>query len=340
MKNKALILLALLVLFVPVFAAPGDLDPTFNGSGKLITGHAIPQTWVVKTMVIQPDGKILAGVANPAPNPLNRGMLVRYNPSGAVDTTFVINGVADLIYPGDVRVFPSEIKVQDDGKIVMAINASGSSGCGVMRLNADGSADNTFGTGGIATMPVTGEAAIVSGLAIQNDGRYVVLSKIFNPMDSQNSFALMRFMPDGSPDTSFGGVNSGGQIGGGTGLSSDRYRSLLLQPDGKLIIVGETDSNSKHILYRFNGDGTADTSFGVNGHATFGIADKCVGSYSALLQPDGKIILAGRGGGLWSNCVPAVGQVNYEFEMTLFTADGALDASFGTNGYVYTPLAD
>ncbi len=338
MKLKILFLaIALFTLTSTINAAPGQLDPTFNGTGKLITGHAIPETWVVKDMVIQPDGKILAGVANPAHSPLNRGMLVRYNPSGAVDTTFGNNGVVDLIYPGDVRVFPSEIKVQSDGKIVMAINAFGFTGCGVMRLNVDGSADSSFGTGGISTMATPSGDCMASGLAIQNDGRYAVMSKLFGPQDSQRSFALMRFTADGSPDNTFGGD---GQINGGTQYSSDRYRSLLLQPDGKLIIVGETDTDSKHIVYRFNGDGTADSSFGTNGRVTFGIADKCVGSYSALLQPDGKIILAGSGGGLGSNCVVAVGQVNFGFEMTRFTADGALDASFGTNGYVYTPLAD
>ncbi len=337
MKNKALFLFALLVLSVPVFAASGDLDPTFNGTGKLISGQLFPQTWVVKNLAIQADGKILAGAWNGAPF-INRGMLLRYYPSGAIDTTFGNNGSVDLTYPGDVRVFPSEIKVQGDGKIIMAVNAFGFAGCGVMRLNADGSADGSFGTGGISTMAVPGEGCMASGLAIQNDGRYVMMSKIFGPIDSnQANFALMRFMPDGTPDNTFGGD---GQINGGTQFSSDRYRSLLLQPDGKLIIVGETDTTSKHILYRFNGDGTADNSFGTNGRTIIGVGSQCVGSYSAALQPDGKIILAGGGGGMGSNCVVAVGEVRFGFEMMRLNSDGSPDPGFGTNGYVFTPEAD
>jgi uncharacterized delta-60 repeat protein len=337
MKLKILFLvIALFSLTSNLQAAPGQLDPTFNGTGKLISGRAFLQNWVVKALVIQDDGKILAGAMNNEPF-LNRGVLLRYNPSGALDTTFGNNGSVDLMYPGDVRVFPSEIKVQSDGKIVMAINAFGFTGCGVMRLNADGSADNSFGTGGISTMAVPGEACMASGLAIQNDGRYAVLSKIVNPVDSQASFALMRFMPDGTPDNTFGGD---GQLNGGTQFSSDRYRSLLLQPDGKLIIVGETDTNSKHILYRFNTDGTTDNSFGTNGRAIIGIADKCVGSYAAALQPDGKIVLAGSGGGMGSNCVIAAGQVNFGFEMMRLNVDGSLDPAFGTNGFVFTPEAD
>ncbi|HEV7644603.1 MAG TPA: carboxypeptidase regulatory-like domain-containing protein [Pyrinomonadaceae bacterium] len=337
MKLKILFLAIVLFSLTSIInAAPGQFDPTFNGTGKLISGQSFPHTWVTKNLAIQPDGKILAGGWNLEPF-LNRGTLVRYNPSGALDTTFGNNGSVDLIFPGDVRVFPSEIKMQSDGKIVMAVNAMNVAGCGVMRLNADGSADSSFGTGGISTMTVPGESCMASGLAIQNDGRYVVMSKIINPIDSQASFALMRFMPDGTPDNTFGGD---GQLNGGTQFSSDRYRSLLLQPDGKLIIVGETDVMSKHILYRFNGDGTADNSFGTNGRAIIGVGEQCVGSYSAALQPDGKIILAGGGGGMGSSCVVAAGQVRFGFEMMRLNADGSPDPTFGTNGYVFTPEAD
>jgi hypothetical protein len=65
-----------------------------------------------------------------------------------------------------------------------------------------------------------------------------------------------------------------------------------------------------------------------------------VGSYSAALQADGKIVLAGSGGGIGSNCVIATGQVNFGFEMMRFYTDGSLDPAFGTNGYVFTPEAD
>jgi uncharacterized delta-60 repeat protein len=333
MKTKILLLAIALFSFTSnAGGAPGQLDPTFNVTGTLISGQAFPQNWVVKTLAIQPDGKILAGAANGEPF-LNRGMLLRYYPSGALDTSFGNNGTVDLTYPGGVRVFPSEMMVQSDGKIVMSVNATVPSGnCGVMRLNADGSVDNSFGTGGISTMAVPAEGCAANGLVIQSDGRYVVMSQLINPSAS-DSFALMRFIPDGSPDNTFGGD---GQINGGTGLSSDRYRSLLLQPGGKLVMVGETDI-SKHIIYRFNGNGTTDNSFGTNGRTVIGDNNECLGSYSAALQPDGKIILAGSGGGVGSACVIAAGQVHFGFDMMRLNADGAIDSTFGTNGRVFTP---
>jgi uncharacterized delta-60 repeat protein len=332
MFTRVLFLCALVLsLTAAVFALPGQLDPTFNGTGKLLTSQVMNASWVAKTMAIQADGKILvSGTVNPWN--FGHAALYRYNPGGAPDTTFGSGGGVDLLQNGDFKVFPAEIKLQDDGKIVMGVATTG--GCGIARLDANGAFDATFGNNGVAVMVVPGDGCAASGLAIQSDGHLLSAVKLLGPNETGISFAIMRFMPDGAPDTSFGGA---GQISGGTIYTSDHVRSLLAQPDGKIVLVGETGVISKNIIYRFNNDGSADTSFGTDGRAVAGFESKCADSYSAALQPDGKIVIAGSANGDTS-CLSS--QINYGFEMMRFNPDGSLDQGFGANGYVFTPAAD
>ena len=98
---------------------------------------------------------------------------------------------------------------------------------------------------------------------------------------------------DGSRDTTFG--NDGlATVDFGSFLQS--ARSVLLQPDGKLIAVGYPDtesSDSDFLTARLNTDGTLDSSFGVGGKVRTSFGNLNGGANAAVLQPDGKIVAVG-----------------------------------------------
>src|ERR1044072_8628784 len=99
MKLKVLILLAGLFIAqsaFPAFAAPGDLDPTFNGSGTMFTNFSVFNTipFPNNTLAVQADGKILAGAYTNCPGAGACVSIFRFNPNGSADTTFGVAGRA------------------------------------------------------------------------------------------------------------------------------------------------------------------------------------------------------------------------------------------------------
>ena len=122
----------------------------------------------------------------------------------------------------------------------------------------------------------------------------------------------------GSLDTSFGGVGFV-STAVSTGAGDDRARAMMLQPDGKIVVVGACDNN--FCLVRYHSDGTLDSSFGIGGRVNETRASTTLTAYSAALQPDGKIVVVG-------NCIVGL---TATMCATRFMADGSLDSAFGTS---------
>ena len=130
-------------------------------------------------------------------------------------------------------------------------------------------------------------------------------------------------------DTTFG---SGlGKVSTSVFGTNNTAGSIVLQPDGKIVLVGGCQSGSSGIFCaaRYNADGSLDTSFNATGKVFFGITSVNDSANGAALQPDGKILMAGR-------CTPASGIGNFCVARLLST--GALDSTFGTNGHVNTAV--
>lgn len=332
MKKFFLLTLIVFVSAANIFAAPGQLDPTFNGTGKLETGVLLSLSSGItfRAVAIQPDGKILAAAAVGGQND-TRTLVIRYHPNGSVDQNFGNNGIAQLLFPGGGQNIVAEMALQSDGKIVLGISEFGATTgfCGASRLNADGSIDTGFGNSGRVTIPTSGTWCAVKGVAVQSDGRAVVLGQLNNNLATSENIAIMRFDQNGAPDKSF---DDDGLRTVSTGSSGDPVRTLLIQPDGKILVVGEKQDVGDHLIFRFNADGSLDQSFGVGGKAIIGTPD-VEGNLAAALQPDGKIILSGS-----YTSVPAIAFRG--FEMTRVNADGIVDNGFGTNGRVLTPESE
>jgi uncharacterized delta-60 repeat protein len=203
--------------------------------------------------------------------------------------------------------------IQPDGKIIFLGYDCSSGNSSLVRCNADGSLDTSFGDNGhVADAPDL-------SVDIQPDGKIVAFGY------NSNGCVIDRYLYNGSRDTNFG---DDGEIV----IDSIIARTMTIQPDGKILVGGALANNGQFdfAVARYNNDGSLDTEFGTNGIATVSFSASGWENVAFIaLQSDGKIVVSGN--------------VNYQnsgaFGLARFTSDGDLDTSFGSNGKVITPFA-
>jgi uncharacterized delta-60 repeat protein len=153
---------------------------------------------------------------------------------------------------------------------------------------------------------------------VQPDGKIVAGG--FARTGSSDDVALARYNPDGSPDTSF---DSDGKVTTDIAGGNDRILALGVQSDGKIVAVGSSGWD-KSWMVRYGADGSLDTSFDEDGKVSLNLPDASgdVAYVEDLaVQEDGKIVVAGNNDG-------------FNLALARYTADGALDTSFGGDGKV------
>jgi uncharacterized delta-60 repeat protein len=342
------------VLAAPAQAAPGDLDLTFSHDGRQLTDFGGDDH--ANAVAIQADGRIVAAGTRDGDFALARyhrdgsldltqttdlggsdmawaiavqpdgGIvaagttefdvaLVRYDADGSLDAGFSEDGIQVTDFGGMDGA--TGMVLQADGRIVVAGWSDGD--FALARYNPDGSPDPTFSGDGMLMTDVGGhdEAAAV---AIQPDGRIVAAG------GSATDFALARFHPDGSPDTTFAGDGTQHtDFGGG-----ESVRALAIQPDGRIVAAGATNDAdwTDFALARYHADGSLDTSFGTGGTQTTDIHYEDAVRGVALL-PDGKILAAGRAAHDFMIA-------RSDFGLARYSADGVLDTGFSGDGLVTT----
>ena len=218
-------------------------------------------------------------------------MCLVYNEDGSLDSTFGLDGkvTTDIIWWED---YATGVAIQPDGKIVVC----GYARTGVftdpvlVRYNTDGTPDTSFGTNGITIYDNPSDFDFINDLVIQSDGKIILGG--FHGNTNNSNFVLYRFENNGTIDESFG--NNGYVID--TVSSTQFGRSLVIQPDGKIILTGfSTDpSTDQRNIYsaRYNATGNLDKSFGIDGYVLSdlgGVSDV----YSSILQADQKLLVAG-----------------------------------------------
>jgi uncharacterized delta-60 repeat protein len=298
------------------YQTDGSLDNSFGTNGIVTTDLGFHET--ANAIALQVDGKIVVGGSSNAATGLDDFAIVRYNQDGTIDNTFTISQGG--LFSGPAGICDA-IAIQADGKIVAAGTAENASNDFIVaRYNTDGTIDSSFAVNGLATTDFDGLNDNAHSMVIQADGKIVLAGNSDNGLDYD--FAVARYNTDGSLDNDFS-VN--GMVTTDFGGTDDGSRSVLVQLDGKVVVVGLITTEPVQIniyaLARFNTNGTLDNSFGVNGKVTPNFNGV---SHSSVLQPDGKIIVAG--GGLIS------------FALLRFNTDGTLDDEFGVNGFVHEDI--
>jgi uncharacterized delta-60 repeat protein len=317
------VLFGMVGLVSPAYGA-GELDPTFDGDGMVLTdfGGADQGSGVA----IQADGKIVAAGSSLAGPPFQFShfdfALARYNPNGSLDSTF--DGDGRVLTDFGATDVVAAVAIQADGKIV----AVGRSFAGpnpdnfaLARYKPNGNLDSTFdGDGRVLTDFGASDAA--SDVAIQADGRIVVAGT--SSSGGQAGFELVRYNPDGSLDSTFDGdgrsVTDFGALAGANGLA--------IQADGRIVAAGTSGAGANpqdFALARYNTDGSLDPTFDGDGRVLTDLGGDELG-WGVAIQTNGRIVVAGQRG-----------QVNdADFALARYNPDGSLDPAFDGDGRVVT----
>jgi uncharacterized delta-60 repeat protein len=219
----------------------------------------------------------------------------------------------------------NSVAAQRDGKIVVAgyAGVGGVDRFALVRYNSDGSLDTSFNSNGKVTTAVGTGTCKGQGVALQGDGKIVVVGYSFNA-GGQSCFTLLRYGADGKLDTSFG---DSGRVT--TTLAKDgNADSVAMQSDEKIVVAGNAfiDRNNNDFgVVRYNANGTLDTTFNGTGKATADFGSHDFG-HSVAVHGDGRIVVAGY----------STNESKKQCALACFKANGNLDTSFNGTGKVMT----
>ena len=322
MKTLSIFSSIIILIFIiqPVMAQPGSLDESF-GTGGIITAPLTTHGEHGYAATIQPDGKILvAGFQDVSGN--QNFAVARYNTNGSLDNSFGTGGLV-LFDAGTESDAAWALALQDDGKIILGGSVYNQNTTfddyALVRLNSDGTPDNTFGTGGLVITDIDGYWDNAYAMVLQTDGKILLAGEGY--ITSNRKVCVVRYNTDGTLDASFG---AGGIAIHVIGCGEERTRAIALQADGKIIVAGYFNEgiDDQTFVTRFNSDGTVDNTFGNNGTATLDIAGNDDQFWTLYILPDGKILAGG-------TTDPAD---DPDYLLVKYLSDGTLDNSFGSNG--------
>lgn len=326
-------------------ALPGDLDAavvryTANGNPDTSFGeHGVAHFGLAqdehgRALALQPDGKIVvAGFVEASDDHM---AVWRFNPDGSMDGTFKGLGVTIIDFDlGDDAA--QAVAVLPGGKILIGGQAANGSSPGnndfaLVRLEADGDLDSTFGTGGLVRTTIGSGNVQARDMVVLDDGRIVLGGVHDSGGEQRGEFALAGYLPDGSLDPDFGDQGTGivelgffEPVVDGVNFFYDIIQAMTVLPNGDILATGYSGGDWATVI--FNDDGSlanynviwpARIDWGIEANPN-GIA----------LQEDGKVVIAG--GGVNS------GEANSQFFLARyeFSPFGfRLDAEFGEGGKV------
>jgi uncharacterized delta-60 repeat protein len=275
------------------YNSDGSLDTSFGTGGKVIT--LIGDGCAINSIGLTSDNKIIAaGFAGI--DGKTYFATAKYNADGSIDSSFGNSGSTTVDV--DYHNYGFAVAIDSNNKIVVVGYSSDGTiqFSTLLRLNIDGSLDSTFGSGGSVKTQINSYSKL-NAVAIQSDGKIVVVGD--TNLNSLSQIAVARYNIDGSLDTNFGVDQTG--IIKITIDSYDKAESVLIQPDGKILVTGSSkdDLNMEVVLLRLNSDGSFDTTFGTQGKIVTSVNyGMCFNSLA--LQTDGKIITGG------TSCLDAI----------------------------------
>lgn len=248
------------------------------------------------------------------------------------DPSFGRGGIATFDAPEGQQDLEA-IALQSDGRIV-CVGGYDADDFIVVRYNADGSLDQSFGTAGCITTDFGGRKDRARAVGIQADGKIVVGGSANDGVD----FALARYKPDGTLDDKFG---ASGKVLVDFGSNNlDMINDLVIHPDGRILAVGQstptpsrypTSPQTFFALARFDVDGDLDATFGTNGTQQTDFGPSADVIQAVALDSRGKILAAGYTGGVSGPMAMALAR---------YDSHGELDESFGSAGKVTTDIGN
>ena len=332
--------------FAPIFRYEpnGELDPTFgeNSSGMAFANlTGVDFTGTITSLIVDHQGNILVG-GNSGQLSTNDWYIMRFTANGHPDPTWGGTGAVDTSIGAKGQETAYSLAEQPDGKIVAVGNASifAAGGYDIARYNANGTLDQTFGTGGIVNQLFPGGVhANALDVAVMNNGDLLV-----GGASTNEQWTLARFTSNGTLDSTFGTAGTVVTTDANVSAAFGFNVSMALDSSGRILLAGPNFN-----VGRFTDDTTQAPSPG-NSSPAFpvlnpGQADFTLGwagfvqsfpgsggvdaSNSVAVQTDGKVVQVG-------NVTDANGKS--AFGVVRYTIDGRLDPTFGTGGAADVPI--
>lgn len=291
------------------YTTAGVLDTTFGSNGIVTT--SVGEGAAAFSITLDANNNILVAgesVQSGAP----QFLIARYTSTGSLDTSFGTGGIVTV--PIGMKAQAYSLFVQpSDGKIVVGgFSSDGLTGEQVtlIRLNADGTLDTTFGSSGIIITPI-GTQSHINFMVLQSDGSIVAVGF------SDASYLLIRYTSTGIVDNTFG---TNGVITVPLG-SVARLQDVALDSNNNIVATGYSDTNL--LIVRYAPTGELDTTFNGSGYVTLGLEATNIGNTIAVQSSDGKIIVGGAG---------------YEdFIVARYDSVGSADVTWGSGGIITQP---
>lgn len=284
-----------------------------------------------RAVLVHGDGLLVAGVGEG-----NGGdfLLARFDSSGQLDATFGDGGVVLTDFAGKgtdpaTWIGDEAVVLALDGDAIIAAGGGrappGTLGASMAlaRYSAQGQLDVSFGGGDGRVIsdfsPGSGENdSAVRALAVLPDHRIYAGGGVFNGASRGRDFVIIRYLPTGAVDTSFASMPGGAGVVRHFGAGMEEVRGLVLQ--GPRVVAGGGEGFR---VARFTDTGALDMTFGAGGSATHAGGE----AFAMAARPDGRLVLAGT----VSRPEPD-GGTSQALKVVQYSAEGVLDATFGTGG--------
>jgi uncharacterized delta-60 repeat protein len=310
------------------YSQNGLLDNSFGTSGisTLALGIGFSGEGVLSKIVLQTDGKIVAVGGSIS----SRGLIVRLNANGTPDTSFDGDGIKEISLISGISINAFEdVAIQSNNKIVAMGSATTLSNrdFAIIRINSDGTLDLSFDEDGLQTTDFGNTFENAKALVIQSDGKIVVAGN----GSGNGFFYLARYTSTGVLDNSFD--TDGKQTILIPSSSVPNISSVLLQPDGKIIIVGDvavTTAQYDITVIRLLANGSLDPSFNPTAASGYVIINLSTSDFAhgAVLQNDNKIVVI---------CEQS-NSSTLQISVLRLNPDGTLDNTFDNDGKVIVPF--
>ncbi len=277
----------------------GSLDPSFGIGGKAMPFASGYQDFV-NSIVIDKNHKIvIAGHIIDNNKSYSNFLVARLNSDGTLDSSFGENGKVSTDINGLTDIAKS-VFLDEAGNIIVvgsSFSKLGREDIAIVKYNADGSLDQSFGISGKISTDFNGQREYINTATIDKKGRIIVAGSLYT--GKENLFLVLRYNPDGSLDQSFarGGVSITNLPG-----TSEGATGVLVDANSRIIATGYAsqggNGGDNFALIRYLENGILDSSFGENGKVTtdFTLPNQYKSddsSFASRIDVDGGIVVVG-----------------------------------------------
>jgi uncharacterized delta-60 repeat protein len=252
-----------------------------------------------------------------------------FSQPGNPDDSFGQGGkIITQLFPGSTES-GQDIGLQPDGKIIALAFFGNEHERILLRYTTSGSIDSTFGTNGMVVADNNLLNPTNHSMVIDDSGRIILLGYLYDQATGKDKSKVMRFLPDGSIDPTFG---SNGTFSGFFVRGNNVVNVITRQPDGKLVFAGSRDYYDTLFIVRILPEGAMDVDFGINGLVTIPVEpDDNYYIHSIAVDQDNNVILAGKFSNLYQDDIFCYRFDEYGMPDFDFGNSGRIDLDFLQN---------